>query len=145
MAEVLASARRPRPAARDAAATHYALQVDYGPLAGLAPLATRWAYRALLQCQPGYRRRRELRARDWTRIVEIFLFADAPSAEAALASAARRAFVAAHPACDDTIVVLVLDEGDSRQGRPAALLRPARRGVPTDEGGWAHERLARND
>ncbi len=137
--------RRPPPATRDAAAARYALQVDYGSLAGLAPLATRWAYRALLLGQPGYRRRRELRARDWTRIVEVFLFADAPSAEAALASAARRAFVAAHPACGDTNVALVLDEGDSRQGRPAVLLRPAPSGTPTDEAGWAHERLVRND
>jgi len=53
--------------------------------------------------------------------------------------------VAAHPACGDTVVALVLDEGDRHQGRPAALLRTAPGGAPTDEEGWAHDRLMRND
>jgi len=120
------------------------LRVDYGTLATLPPLAERWAYRALLARQPGYRRRLDLRGRCWERLVDVFIFADAAAADAALADPARAAFVAAHPACRDTTVALLAEAGDSHRGVLAVLLCPA--GEPATAGeGWRRERLVRNE
>ena len=120
----------------------HALQVEYGPLPQLPPLALRWDYRELLLRQPGYRRRYELRADGWERIVEVFVFADADAAAAALACDARRAFAAAHPACRDTAQTLLLDPGSTR-GAPAILLHHPCGDAGTAAGDGRRERLAR--
>ncbi len=120
------------------------LRVDYGPLTALPPLAERWAYRALLARQPGYRRRVDLRGRCWERLVDIFIFVDAAAADAALADPARAAFATAHPACRDTTVALLAEAGDSHRGVLAVLLRPAGHPAPAGEH-WRPERLVRND
>lgn len=120
------------------------LRVDYGSLAALPPLAERWAYRALLARLPGYRRRLDLRGRCWERLVDVFIFADAAAADAALADPARRAFAADHHACRDTTVALLVEEGDNHRGVLAVLLCPA--GDPATAGeGWRRERLVRNE
>lgn len=104
----------------------YALAVEYGPgPAALPPLALRWAYRDLLACQPGYRRRLDLRGGGGERIVEIFLFVSVEAAQATLDGAMRAAFVAAHPACRDTTRALLVRAGDAL-GTPAVILRRSR-------------------
>lgn len=125
-----------------AADPRHILRVEYGPLAQLPPLALRWDYRELLLRQPGYRRRYELRADGWERIIEVFVFADAAAAAVALASEARHAFVAAHPACRDTARALLLDPGSMR-GAPAILARLPEDRATADAGDGRCERLAR--
>ncbi len=122
------------------------LRVDYGSLAALPPLAERWAYRALVVRLPGYRRRLDLRGRCWERLLDVFLFAaaDAAAAAAALADPERAAFVADRPACGDTTVALLAEEGDHQRGVLAVLLCPAGQPVAAGEG-WRRERLVRND
>ena len=89
----------------------YGLTVEYGIDAALSPPDLRWRYRAVLARQPGYRRRLDLLGDGWRRIVECYLFADANSARAALDSAERRQFAAAHPACRDSGLALLVREG----------------------------------
>ncbi len=110
------------------------LRVDYGPLGALPPLAR----------QPGYRRRVDLRGRCWERLVDAFIFAAAAAADAALADPIRTAFATAHPACWDTTVALLVEEGDSHRGVLAVLLCPAGHPAPAGEE-WRRERRVRND
>ena len=109
----------------------YALAVEYGPGPGdHPPLALRWRYRDLLAGLPGYRRRLELQADGYRRLVEVFLFASPESVEAALADEGRRRFVAAHPCCGATGAALLVCPGDAL-GSPAVLLRRGRATSPT--------------
>ena len=89
----------------------YALAVEYSPgLVATPPLAVRWAYRELLAKLPGYRRRLELQADGYQRLVELFLYTEPEAVEAALADPVRLRFVAAHPACADTTLALLVRE-----------------------------------
>lgn len=110
----------------------------------MPPLAERWAYRTLLARRPGYRRRLDLRGRCWERLADVFVFADAAAADAALADPARAAFASAHPACRDTTVALLIEEGDNHRGVLAVLLCPAEHPATAGEN-WRRERLVRND
>src|SRR5262245_61305091 len=78
----------------------FALAVEYGP--DPPSLALRWRYRDLLAGLSGYRRRLELQADGYRRLVEVFLFASPEATEAALVDEGRQAFVDAHPACGAT-------------------------------------------
>lgn len=112
----------------------YALAVEYSPgLVATPPLAVRWAYRELLAKLPGYRRRLELQADGYQRLVELFIYTGAEAVEAALSDPVRQRFIAANPACGDTTPALLVR--DDAAG--VVLLRRAVASTPTGgQGCW---------
>lgn len=108
----------------------FAIIVEYDTAQGsLAPLAIRQAYRTLLMGQTGYCRRLELRAGAWSSLADLFVFAAPEAVGAALASTARREFVARHPACRATGSALLVSEGAQPGLDEVVLLRGPRDGV----------------
>lgn len=108
----------------------YGVAMEYPRDAGAFPDApTRAACREALLCQPGYRRRLVLQADGWRRAVDLFLFADADAARAALAGGDWRALVAAFPACRQADLALLVSE--CPYGGQVVLLR-AGRSCPRD-------------
>ena len=100
----------------------YGLVVEYRSATGGTPdPLARAACHAALVRQPGYRRRLALMADGWRRIVNLFLFADADAAHAALAGDDWRTLVAAHPVCGNISPALLVSECPF--GGPVTLLR----------------------
>jgi hypothetical protein len=98
----------------------HALLIEYSP--GTQPIS-RWPYRDLACVQPGYRRRLDLQADGYRRLVDLCLFATPAAAEAALVCAARRVATAeGSAALPELAVALLVDEGDAF-GRPTVVLR----------------------
>ncbi|HEY8601173.1 MAG TPA: hypothetical protein VIL85_22265 [Thermomicrobiales bacterium] len=105
----------------------YALLIEYPPG---ATLAGRWPYRDLARAQPGYRKRRELHAGDYRRLVDLCLFATDADAAAALARAERLAAAVEGPAARPALeLALLVREGDALGG-PTELLRRTRAVAP---------------
>ena len=104
----------------------YALVIEFAAgLAAAPPLAARWRHRALVARLPGYRRRLELQADGYRRLVEVFLFAAPAQAAAALDDPDRRRCAAEHLGAAASELGLLVCAGDAR-GAPAVLLRRSR-------------------
>ena len=99
----------------------YGIAVEYATDDGQPDPLARLAAQATLARQPGYRRRLALVADGWRRVVDLYLFADAEAARAALAGADWRSCAAAHPVCRDAAPALLVEE--SPWGDRVALLR----------------------
>jgi len=104
----------------------YALIIEFAAgLAAAPPLAMRWRHRALVARLPGYRRRMELQADGYARLVEVFLFAAPEQAAAALDDGGRRRCAADDLPGAAAERGLLVCAGDAR-GAPAVLLRRSR-------------------
>ena len=104
----------------------YALVIEFAAgLAAAPPLAARWRHRELVARLPGYRRRLELQADGYRRLVEVFLFADPAQAAAALDDPDRRRCAAEQLDAAASELGLLVCAGDARGG-PAVLLRRSR-------------------
>ena len=122
----------------------YGIAIEYGPAADSPspdPLL-RVACRDVLVRQPGYRRRLALMADSWRRIVDLYLFADADAARAALAGDEWRVLAADHHACRAAAPALLTYE--SPWGDLVVLLRSK---IGPNGGGQAcwRDHLARAD
>ena len=96
----------------------FTLLAEYRPG---APLAGRWQCWELMVGRPGYRRRLELHADGYRRLVDLFLFATPEAAEEALSIAQVRA-AAGDPTLD---LALLVREGDAL-GSPTVVVRRGR-------------------
>jgi hypothetical protein len=104
----------------------YALIMEHaGGLAAATPLGARWRHRELVARLPGYRRRLELQADGYRRLVEVFLFAAPEEAAAALDEPVRRRCEADHLGDATAELGLLVRAGDAL-GAPAVLLRRSR-------------------
>ena len=102
----------------------YGIAIEYDTtLGGPADPSARAVSQAHLAGRTGYRRRLALQADAWRRVVDLFLFADADAARAALASDAWRAVAVAHPSCRAAAPALLVTE--CPWGGPVVLLRSA--------------------
>ena len=88
----------------------FGVAAEYTPGDGSPDPTVRAACHATLACRPGYRRRLALMANAWQRRVDLFLFADAEAARAALATTAWRELSAAHPDCRAAAPALLVAE-----------------------------------
>jgi hypothetical protein len=104
----------------------YALVIEHAAgLIAAPPLAARWRHRELVARLPGYRRRLELQADGYRRLVEVLLFAAPEDAAAALDDQDRRRLAADHLGDAVAELGLLVCAGDAL-GAPAALLRRSR-------------------
>ena len=119
----------------------FGIVVEYaaGDAGALPDPLERAACRAALVRQPGYRRRLALVADGWRRVADLFLFADADAARAALAGDVGRD-LAGRVACRDAGPALLVSA--CPYGGPVVLLRG--RAAPTGggQGCWRDHFLA---
>jgi hypothetical protein len=100
----------------------YALVIEHaGGLAAATPLVARWRHRELVARLPGYRRRLELQADGYRRLVEVFLSAAPEDVAAALDEPVRRRCEADHLGDAVAELGLLVRAGDAL-GAPAVLL-----------------------
>src|SRR3954447_8077779 len=103
----------------------FTLLAEYG---SGAPLACRWQCRDLMVALSGYRRRLELHADGYQRLIDLFLFATPEAAEDALTIAVSQGVPrAGNPAL---ALALLVREGDAL-GSPTVVVRRGRAVSPT--------------